>query len=121
MIAHVPMRTLPLAALALIAVAGAVAAAPRPGASAKRGLALAEARCAGCHAVGANQSSPNPESPSFEDVANRPGLTAASLGRYLRDAHNYPAAMDFTIERRHVRDLSAYFVTLRRPGYKPAI
>lgn len=116
-----PLAALPLAAFALIVVAATVAAAPRAGASAKRGLALAEARCAGCHAVGANQSSPNPESPSFEDVANRPGLTAVSLGRYLRDAHNYPAAMDFTIERRHIRDLSAYFVSLRKPGYKPAI
>lgn len=115
------MRTLPLAALALIAAVGAVAATPRPSAAAKRGLVLAEARCAGCHAVRPNQSSPNPESPTFEDVANRPGLTALTLSRYLRDAHNYPAAMDFTIERRHVRDLSAYFVSLRRPGYKPAI
>lgn len=115
------MRTLPLAALALIAAVSAVAATPRPGAAAKRGLALAEARCAACHAVRPNQSSPNPESPSFEDVANRPGLTAGTMYRFLRDAHNYPAAMDFTIERRHVRDLSAYFVSLRRPGYKPAI
>lgn len=115
------MRTLPLAALALIATVGAVAATPRPGAAAKRGLVLAEARCSGCHGVRPNQSSPNPESPSFEDVANRSGLTQATLARYLRDAHNYPAAMNFTIERRHVRDLSAYFVSLRRPGYKPAI
>jgi mono/diheme cytochrome c family protein len=115
------MRTLPLAALALIAAVGAVAATPRPSAAAKRGLEVAEARCAVCHAVRANQSSPNPESPSFEDVANRTGLSQASLAQYLRDAHNYPAAMDFTIERRQVRDLSAYFVSLRRPGYKPAI
>lgn len=87
----------------------------------QRGLALAEARCAACHAVTANGTSPNPESPGFEDIANRKGLTSATLRQYLRDAHNYPDAMQVRIDRSQVRDLSAYIVTLKRAGYKPAI
>jgi mono/diheme cytochrome c family protein len=82
---------------------------------------LAETRCAACHSVTANGSSPNPESPGFEDIANRSGLTSATLRQYLRDAHNYPDAMQFRIDRRQVRDLSAYIVTLKKHGYKPAI
>lgn len=87
----------------------------------ERGRVLAEARCAACHAVTANGTSPNPESPPFEDVANRKGLTSETLRQYLRDAHNYPDAMQFRIDRGQVRDLSAYIVTLKRSGYKPAI
>lgn len=87
----------------------------------ERGRVLAETRCAVCHAVTADGASPNPESPGFEDIANREGLTSATLRQYLRDAHNYPAAMQFKIDRNQVRDLSAYIVTLKRSGYKPAI
>lgn len=97
-----------------------IAAAPAPTA-AQRGFALAQARCATCHGVTANALSPNPESPPFEDVANRPGLTGQTLRTFLRDSHNYPAAMGFTLAPAQARDLAAYMVTLKRPGFKPAI
>ena len=51
----------------------------------ERGRGLAEARCAACHAVNANGTSPNPESPAFEDIANRQGLTSATLRQYLAE------------------------------------
>lgn len=114
---------LALAALALSATA-LPAAKPAPKAESaariKRGLTFAQERCAGCHAVAVNGSSPNPESPPFEDIANRPGLTETTLRTFLRDSHNYPQAMDFTVDRGAARDLAAYLVSLRRPGYKPA-
>ena len=88
-------------------------------AGARRGLAFAEQRCAGCHAVRANGSSSNPESPSFEDIANRRGVTQATLRTFLRDSHNYPAAMNFRVDARRIRDLAAYIVTLRKPDYRP--
>lgn len=90
-------------------------------AEAERGRILAEARCAACHAVTANGASPNPDSPGFEDIANREGVSSPTLRQYLRDAHNYPEAMQFKLDRGQVRDLSAYIVTLKRSGYKPAI
>ena len=118
-----------LIAVALLAAGSAAAVssatahpkAPKLSVSAKRGLAVAQARCEACHAVTPNAPSPNPEAPSFDDIANREGLTAATLRGYLRDAHNYPDAMNFRIERQQVRDLSAYIVTMKYPGHKPAI
>lgn len=118
-------RILPLA-LAILAAGSAAFSQPpkaqeRRTAAIERGRAVAQARCGACHGVTANAASPNPESPPFEDVANRQGLTSDTLRQYLRDAHNYPDAMQFRIDRAQVRDLSAYIVTLKRPGYKPAI
>ncbi len=115
-----------LVAIASLAAASAAFSQPmslqeRRLAEIERGRVFAEARCAACHAVTANGTSPNPESPSFEDIANRSGLTNATLRQYLRDAHNYPDAMQFRIERGQVRDLSAYIVALKKSGYKPAI
>ena len=93
------------------------ARAPTP--SAARGLAFARAHCTECHAITANGSSPNPESPPFDDIANREGVTASTFAAFLADAHNYPSAMDFTVDRAAIRDLAAYMLTLRRPGYRP--
>lgn len=88
---------------------------------AKRGLAFAQDYCSACHAVTANGSSPNPESPPFEDIANTPGLTVMTLRQFLRDSHNYPAAMDFKVEPARIRDLAGYIVTLKRPGYRRGV
>ena len=86
-----------------------------------KGLAFAQDRCAACHGVTANAGSPNPESPSFEDIANQPGLTRTTLRRFLADSHNYPEAMQFKVERTEISNLADYMLTLRKPGYKPAI
>lgn len=85
------------------------------------GYDFAKAHCAGCHGTTANAASPNPESPSFEAVANQPGLTAGSLHRFLKDSHNFPAVMNFSVGPTQVDDLTAYVLTLRKPGYKPDI
>lgn len=114
-----------LAALALVAFVAPVASgASRPGALARsqeRGLTIAQTHCAACHGVTANSSSPNPESPTFEDIANHQGLSATTLRVFLRDSHNYPAAMNFTLKSAAARDLANYIVTLKHPGHKPAI
>ena len=86
-----------------------------------KGLAFAQDRCAACHGVTANAGSPNPESPGFEDIANQPGLTRTSLRRFLIDSHNYPEAMQFKDERTEISNLADDMLTLRKPGYKPAI
>lgn len=88
---------------------------------AKRGLAFAEQRCSGCHGVTANHTSPNPESPPFEDIANRPGVTSATLQQFLRDSHNYPAVMNFRVEAGRIRDLADYIGTMKKPGYRPVM
>lgn len=94
---------------------------PGLGIEARRGLAFAQQHCSACHGVTANSSSPNPESPTFEDIANRPGLTATTLRAFLRDSHNYPAAMNFSVDQDRINDLAQYVVTLKRRGYRPTI
>lgn len=106
-----------------LAATALAASAHRPSAAqakaVARGHAFAEAHCTACHAITANGSSPNPEAPPWDDIANRPGVSAATFATFLADAHNYPAAMDFKVERTAIRDLAAYMLTLRKPGYKP--
>jgi cytochrome c len=54
----------------------------------KRGLAVARAQCASCHAVERGQrSSPNPFAPPFERVANFPGMTAIALNHLMHSSH----------------------------------
>lgn len=117
---------LPVALIAPLALAATPAAGPPKPAhnlspSAQRGLDFAQARCASCHGVTANASSPNPESPAFEDVANASGLSRTTLRRYLSNSHNFPEAMQFTVTQQQMRDLSDYIITLRHSGHRPAI
>lgn len=87
----------------------------------QRGKDFAEAHCAACHAIVPDKLSPNPESPPFEAVVNTTGVTARTLGAFLRDSHNFPGAMAFRIQRANVGDLAAYMVTLKRADYRPDI
>jgi len=91
------------------------AAEPHPG------LAFAQASCGGCHAVGRQSVSPNPEAPPFAAIVNQEGLTGNTLAAWLRNAHNYPAEMKFSLERRQVNELVSYMLTLRDPNYRPGI
>ena len=117
---------LPTAALALAAcqrtpvssAAGAAPAAPAAPAAA-RGEALARSVCAGCHAIGRTGASPNPNAPPFVAVVNQPDVTAETLAAFLKDAHNYPREMEFSVHQGAVGDLVAYMLTLRDPDYRP--
>ncbi len=84
-------------------------------------LGFAQGACGDCHAVESPGLSPNPEAPSFADIANREGLDAGTLSGWLRDAHNYPEAMDFDLDAPQVEDLTAYILTLRDENYEPPI
>lgn len=111
------------AAVILIAACATVPAKPRVALTEQeaRGYAYAKTNCAACHGVVANASSPNPEAPPFEAVVNTKGLTARTLETFLRDSHNFPGAMAFAVEPAKVDDITAYMLTLRKPGYKPGI
>lgn len=81
--------------------------------------AFVEAACGGCHSVEPPFLSPNARAPSFEAVANRPGVTRATIQAWLRNAHNYPEQMDFDLTSEKVDDVSDYMITLRRRDYVP--
>ena len=54
----------------------------------KRGLAVARVNCAGCHAiVRGEQVSPNSVAPTFERVANTPGMTALAFNHLMHSSH----------------------------------
>lgn len=80
---------------------------------------FAQAACGTCHAVEEYAISPDGEAPPFASIANREGLTADTLETWLRDAHNYPEQMNFTLEDRHLRQLVAHIMTLQREDYRP--
>lgn len=82
--------------------------------------AFAQAVCAQCHALDASSISPDPQAPGFADIVNRQGLSEQTLATFLRDAHNYPEAMEFRIEPEQVKELVDYMITLKDPDFRPA-
>ncbi|MHA7820684.1 MAG: hypothetical protein ACX930_13635 [Erythrobacter sp.] len=110
---------LTLATAALLAAACQTTPSPGASAAAPPPPAFVEAACGGCHAVEPPFLSPNVRAPSFEAVANRPGVTRATILAWLVNAHNYPEQMDFDLEREHVEQIADYMITLRRDDYVP--
>ncbi len=79
----------------------------------RQGRRLALDVCASCHAVRAGQTqSPLATAPSFEEVANTPGMTAAALNFWLT-AHAHPTMPLLILSSQQVRDVSAYILSLR--------
>lgn len=113
----------PLAAFSALALGASLAACQTSGSADALAEpdppAFVEAACGGCHAVEPPFLSPNPRAPSFESVANRIGVTKATIRVWLIDAHNYPEAMDFDLTREHADEIADYMITLRRRDYVP--
>jgi mono/diheme cytochrome c family protein len=84
----------------------------------RRGLEFARARCSGCHAIRAG-SSHNQDAPPFAAIVNTPGLSADTLKPWLLNSHNYPEAMNFSMDPREADHLVAYMLTLKDPAYRP--
>jgi len=109
------------AALLLAVLALGEAGCQHPAGRETDDLAFAQAACGGCHAVERYGASPNPDSPPFAAIVNQPGLTRETLGTWLRDAHNYPEEMEFSLDGPEVGRLVDHMLTLRDPNYRPAI
>src|SRR5690242_1459272 len=111
--------------LAMVAMASACQPLSPAGSAAspesRSGFAFAKSACGGCHAVEQHSVSPNPSAPPFARVVNQEGVTSNTLAAWLRNAHNYPSEMKFTLDGRKVDDLVAYMLTLRDPNYRPEI
>lgn len=78
--------------------------------------AFAQAVCADCHSIERQGLSPNPQAPTFPEIANRPGITRDTLSAYLTDAHNYPDSMDFELTPERSKALADYLLGLRETG-----
>ena len=79
----------------------------------RQGHQLALDVCASCHAVRAGQTqSPLATAPSFEKIANTPGMTAAALNFWLT-ANVHPTMPLLILSSLQVRVVSAYILSLR--------
>lgn len=111
------MTTLPALGVAL-ALAGCAAGSAAPveaaisGGSAARGAALAQARCASCHAVERSGDSPMPGAPPFRRLSDNYPVAnlQEGLAEGLVTAH--PGMPQFAFEPDEIRDLIAYLETL---------
>jgi hypothetical protein len=56
--------------------------------------------------------SPNPKAPSFEAIANTPGMTLMALNVALHTSHR--TMPDLIVDPAHIEELSAYLYTLKK-------
>ncbi len=98
-------------ALGLLALSGAAARAEELG-NATRGLDYVKKHCAECHAVDAAEAySPNPDAPTFESVANTPGMTARALVVWLQSPH--PTMPNLMVPAEDRDNVVAYILSLK--------
>ncbi len=98
--------------------ASAPLAAPAGVGDAQSDLAFVQQACGTCHATTPLAISPDPRAPNFAEVANSPGLTADTLDIWLRNAHNYPAQMNFTLDDEQIAAIERHMLRLRDPDYE---
>ncbi len=113
--------------LALCGVLGVTAlqaqSAPAAKSAAIRGEHIARQLCTACHVVAADQEFPpilRQPTPSFPDIANRPGITAASLRQFISSTHwdekTIPMQMPSPgLSQAELGAVSAYILSLRKP------
>jgi cytochrome c2 len=108
------MRRIMLALLFAISGGPSPAGAQEPG-NPDSGLGYVEKACTECHAVQkGNDFSPNPQAPSFEHIANSPGVTGISLAAILHTVHeNMP---NFVLSANERDNVIAYILSLKHKG-----
>lgn len=121
----IPLR---IAALALAAAALCALCTPRTSAAGipatpelARGEHIARVVCSACHVVAIDQEFPpllKEATPAFAEIANRPGVTAESLQRFITMTHwdvdKLPMSMpNPTLTQAQARAVSRYILSLR--------
>jgi mono/diheme cytochrome c family protein len=107
------MKNLTVLAAAMLLVSGYAAHAQDADIAA--GQAYAEKVCAACHAVLANENmSPLAEAPTFQSVADTPGMTEMALTVWLQSSH--PTMPNIILKPDDLRNVVAYIRSLDRKG-----
>jgi len=79
----------------------------------QRGRAVADSRCADCHAVRAGETvSPNAAAASFTRVATTPGMTELALQAALQTSHR--TMPNLILDADEMRDVIAYILSLAK-------
>lgn len=80
--------------------------------SAEKGLAIARVQCAECHLLGKEKGlSTNVMAPTFAEIANTPGMTAAALKVALSTPHE--VMPNLVIKGEAADSLIAYILSLK--------
>lgn len=80
-------------------------------ASVAEGYRLANAECARCHVIEAHGPASWTDAPSFESIANRPGLTRAWLQDFIPKPHAHMLGGNYS--RAQVASIADYILSLR--------
>ena len=122
----IPLR---IAALALAAAVVCALCTPRTSAAGvpaapelARGEHIARLICSACHVVATDQEFPpllKDATPAFAEIANRPGVTAESLQRFITTTHwdvdKLPMSMpNPMLTQSQARAVSRYILSLRK-------
>lgn len=106
------MRTINLA-VAIFMLTSLAAAAVELG-DAKQGQEYAKQVCAECHGVEAGEEfSPVADAPSFQDVADTPGMSPRALAVWLQSPH--PTMPNLILPTDVSDNVIAYIMSLRTP------
>jgi mono/diheme cytochrome c family protein len=104
-------RFRPLAVM-LFALCVAPAAQAVETATPLQGLTFARERCSSCHGVEhGDEFSPNPLAPTFEAIADTPGMTSTAISVALRS--NHQLMPDLMLSSEEIAMISAYLATLK--------
>jgi mono/diheme cytochrome c family protein len=77
------------------------------------GAAYAQEVCAACHAVLPNEElSPLPQAPTFQSVADTPGMTDLALTVWLQSSH--PTMPNIILKQDDLRNVVAYIRSLAK-------
>ncbi|MEZ5937447.1 MAG: c-type cytochrome [Hyphomonadaceae bacterium] len=112
--AHVSNGT-GVGALALMLAVIAAPAAAQTAGDPVHGKEVADASCARCHAVEAGETiSAATRAPTFQTIADTPGMTPMALNVWLHSTHNEMPQLRLPAE--DVDDLTAYIRGLKSKG-----
>jgi cytochrome c len=111
---HVPRASWALVTLCACAVLLTIAGGEAASQDARRGEALANRLCGGCHAVGTSGQSRNPKAPAFAVVSRRykPSDLEEALAEGIVTGH--PGMPEFMLEPHQIADLITHLRRLRR-------
>src|SRR3954470_10178868 len=80
-------RVIRIMAFLAVTVAASDARSQMATGNARDGQTVAQQVCSECHATRAGQTSPNPKSPTFVEIATTPGMTGTALTVALTTPH----------------------------------
>ena len=110
MVALAECRPNPAAIAVICVLLGAHAARAETTSQTQAGLDLARRYCAECHVVQPSASKGWTDAPRFQDIANRPGTTAANLSTFIQQPQMH--MLNTGRPRQEANQIAAYIVSL---------